>query len=82
MVYWVTELQCKEGPSDFSRAAYMGFRGANCHVNKLVRSLSDRISHTLLVLYLGQCAERYITRCDDCLTICNIFVMNISNNDE
>ena len=59
MVYWVTELQWEEGPSDFSRAAYMGFRGADCHVTKLVRSLSARISQTLLVLYLGQCAVRY-----------------------
>ena len=59
MVYLVTELQCEEGPSDFLRAAYMGFRGADSHVTKLVRSLSARISKTLLVLYLGQCAVRY-----------------------
>ena len=38
----------------------MGFRGADCHVTKLVRSLSARISQTLIVLYLGQCAVRYI----------------------
>ena len=59
MVNWVTALECKESPSDFSRAAYMGFRGADCHVTKLVRSLSARISQTLLVFYLGQCPERY-----------------------
>ena len=34
----------------------MGFRGADCHVTKLLA----RISQTLLVLYLGQCAVRYI----------------------
>ena len=33
--------------------------GADGHMTKLVRSLSARISQTLLVLYLSQCSERF-----------------------